>query len=188
LEQRLSPEEERAVIDATGDLLGDAADAIRRQEPTVVPPVDSDLGRREPLRVLGYASNGSADELALRMLMHLINDLPISIEITSARMQASEFASLVETQRFSVVCFADLPPSPPSKTRYLIKRLHATLPDVHIVVGRWAPAGLSDENTEALRAAGASLVVSTLADTRTYLAGLVEIPRLPGPRPTETPA
>jgi hypothetical protein len=181
LERRLSPEEETAVIDATGDLLADAVDAIKRLEPAPVALTEAPPGARESLRVLGYASNGRADELALKMLTHLVNDLPISIEITSARLQASEFVSLVQTQRIAVVCFADLPPSPPSKTRYLVKRLHAALPDVRIVVGRWAPAGLADENMDALRAAGASLVVSTLADTRSYLGGLVEIPRVPAP-------
>jgi hypothetical protein len=89
--------------------------------------------------------------------------------------------SLVQTQKVSVVCFADLPPSPPSKTRYLVKRLHAAMPDVRIVVGRWAPAALSDESTQGLRDAGAHLVASTLAETRSYLGGLVEIPRLPVP-------
>jgi hypothetical protein len=87
----------------------------------------------------------------------------------------------VQTQTLSVVCFADLPPSPPSKTRYLVKRLHAALPDVRIVVGRWAPAALADESSQALRDAGAHLVASTLTETRAYLAGLVEMPRLPVP-------
>ena len=85
----------------------------------------------------------------------------------------------------SVVCLADLPPSPPSKTRYLVKRLHAALPDVRIVVGRWGPPALADESTQALRDAGATLVASTLAETRTYLGGLVEIPRIPPPQADE---
>ena len=79
------------------------------------------------------------------------------------------------------MCLADLPPSPPSKTRYLVKRLHAALPDVRILVGRWGPPALADESTQVLRDAGADLVASTLAETRTYLGGLVEIPRIPSP-------
>ena len=92
---------------------------------------------REPLRVLGYAANGAADELALTMLAQVVDDLPIVVEMTSARLLASDLVSLVEAQGVSVVCLADLPPSPPSKTRYLVKRLHAALPDLRIVVGRW---------------------------------------------------
>ena len=47
------------------------------------------LGPREPLRVLGYAVNGGADEVALAMLAQLLDDLPIVMEITGTRMQAA---------------------------------------------------------------------------------------------------
>ncbi len=107
--------------------------------------------------------------------------LPIAIEITNTRLLASELVSLVRTQGVSVICIADLPPSPPSKSRYLVKRLHAALPDLRIVVGRWSPPALADESTQALKEAGATLVATTLAETREYLEGLVEIVRIPAP-------
>jgi predicted PurR-regulated permease PerM len=180
LEQRLSLDEETAVIDATRELLSDAAESIRRLQPAASPPDDPTLpAPREPLRVLGWATNGIADELALQMLGHLLDDLPIVVEITKGRMVASELVSLVQAQGVSVVCLADLPPSPPSKTRYLVKRLHAALPEVRILVGRWGPMALADDSTQLLRDAGATLVASTLAETRTYLGGLVGIPRVP---------
>ena len=113
------------------------------------------------------------------MLAQVVDDLPITVEITSTRMQASELVSLVHERGLSVVCIADLPPSLPSKTRYLVKRLRAALPDVRILVGRWAPPALADDSTQLLRETGANLVASTLLETRTYLAGLVEIPRIP---------
>jgi hypothetical protein len=96
--------------------------------------------------------------------------------------------ALVQAKGVSVICLADLPPSPPSKTRYLVKRLHAALPDVRILVGRWGPQALADESTQLLRDAGATLVASTLAETRTYLGGLVEIPRIPLPGATNEAA
>ena len=180
LEQRLSLEEETAVIDATRELLSDAAESIRRLQPEPSSPDDPALpGLREPLRVLSLATNGVADELALEMLGHLLDDLPIVVEITKGRMLASELVSLVQAQGVSVICLADLPPSPPSKTRYLVKRLHAALPEVRILVGRWGPPALADDSTHLLRDAGATLVASTLAETRAYLGGLVEIPRIP---------
>ena len=186
LEQRLSPEEETAVIDATRELLSDAAESIRRLNPTPVEAPDHPplLGPRDPLRVLGYAANGVADELALAMLAHVLDDLPIAVEITRTRMQASELVSLVHERGFTVVCIADLPPSPPSKTRYLVKRLRAALPEVRVLVGRWAPSALADESTQVLRDTGANLVASTLLESRIYLAGLVEIPRIPFPETT----
>jgi predicted PurR-regulated permease PerM len=180
LEQRLSPEEETAVIDATRELLSDAAESVRRLRPGS-PDASDDAPLRplEPLRVLGYAVNGVADELALVMLAQVVDDLPIAVEITSTRMQASELVSLVHERGFSVVCLADLPPSLPSKTRYFVKRLRAALPDVRILVGRWAPPALADDSTQLLRDSGANLVASTLLETRTYLAALVETPRIP---------
>ena len=183
LEQRLSTDEETAVIDATRELMSDAAELIQGLQPEPVaaagdPPVPAP---REPLRVLGYATNGAADELALAMLTHLVDDLPVAIEISRNRLQAAELLSLVREQGFSVVCLADLPPSPPSKTRYLVKRLRAAFPDVRILVGRWGPPALADESTQVLREAGANLVASTLLETRTYVGGLVEIPRIPVP-------
>ncbi len=187
LEQRLSPDEELAVIETTRELLTDASESMRRQQPAVDPAVESAEqaltapGPRQPLRVLGHAANGPADELALAMLSQAIDDLPVVIEMTNGRLLASELVSLVQTQGVSVICLADLPPSPPTKTRYLVKRLHSALPDLRILVGRWSPPGLADESTQVLREAGATLVATTIVETREYLSGLVEIPRLPPP-------
>jgi predicted PurR-regulated permease PerM len=178
LEQRLSLEEETAVIESTRELLSDAAESIRRLEPELAPPDDPALPA-QPLRVLGFPTNGSADELALEMLGHVLNDLPIVVQVTKGRMLASELVSLVQAQQISVICLADLPPSPPSKTRYLVKRLRAALPELRILVGRWAPQALTDDSTQLLRDAGATLVASTLAETRTYLGGVVGITGIP---------
>ena len=187
LEERLSQEEELVVIETTRELLSDAADSIRRLQPQLPPEeaISQDSEPREPLRVLGYASNGVADELALAMLAHLIDDLPISVEITTTRMLATELVALVQGRGVSVVCLADLPPSPSSKTRYLVKRLRAASAELRILVGRWAPPTLADESTQALREAGANHVASTLAQTREYLGGLEEITRMPVPGPAD---
>jgi hypothetical protein len=179
LERRLSPDEETALIEATRELLSDAAESIQRLQPLA--PPEPLPGPREPLRVLGYATNGGADELALEMLAHLLDDLPIDVEITRTRLQASDIVSLVQTHGISVVCFADLPPSPSSKTRYLVRRLRAALPEVRILVGRWGPPELADESTQLLRESGANLVASTLLDMRTYVDGLLELPRSAAP-------
>jgi predicted PurR-regulated permease PerM len=184
LEHRLSSEEEAAVIDVTRELIADAAEIIRRHaetEPSAEVANPLPLGPREPLRVLGYAVNGGADEVALAMLAHLLDDLPIVLEITGARMQAVELASLVRDRKFSVVCFADLPPSSSSKTRYLVRRLRSALPELHIAVGRWGPAALADESPQALLDAGANHVASLLVESRKFLGGLLEMPRLPVP-------
>lgn len=181
LERRLSSEEEAAVVDATRELIADAAETIRRRpvpEPPATPEVPVVLGPRDPLRVLGVAVNGVGDEAALAMLAHLLNDLPVDMEITGARMQASDLVSLVRDRKFSVVCFADLPPSSSSKTRYLVRRLRTLVPEVRIAVGRWGPPALADESPQPLVDAGANHVSSLLTDSRDYVGGLLEMPRL----------
>jgi hypothetical protein len=190
LEHRLSLEEEAAVIEATRELIADAAETIRRYaetEPPAAAATPSVLGPREPLRVLGYAVNGAADEVALAMLAHLLDDLPIAMEITGARMQAVELVSLVGNRKFSVVCFADLPPSSSSKTRYLVRRLRSALPELRIAVGRWGPPTLADESSQTLLDAGANHVASLLIESRNYLGGLLEMPRLPVPDTADAP-
>jgi hypothetical protein len=184
MELRLSPEEELVVIEATRELLLDTAEFIGRSQAAAAEdalPLDA---TRHPLRILGYATNGPADELALTMLAQLVDDLPIDVEITRTRMLATDLVSLVRERGVSVVCLADLPPSPSSKTRYLVKRLRAAFPELRILVGRWAPAALADEGTQTLRDAGADHVASALAQTREYVGGLEEIPRIPAPAPT----
>jgi predicted PurR-regulated permease PerM len=183
LENRLSQEEEAAVIEATRELLIDTADSIRKLQPTITEPDAVPIlpSPREPLRVLGYAANGAADELALTMLAQAVSDLPLAIEITSDRLLASDLVALVRKQGVSVICLADLPPSPPSKSRYLIKRLRASMPELRIIIGRWSPAALADESSQALKDAGATLVATSIIETREYLEGLVEIVRVPAP-------
>ena len=101
-------------------------------------------------------------------------------------MQAVELASLVRDRKFSVVCFADLPPSSSSKTRYLVRKLRAALPELRIAVGRWAPPALADESAQALLDAGANHVASLLVETRDYVGGILEMPGLPAPDTADT--
>jgi predicted PurR-regulated permease PerM len=174
LEQRLSPEEEATIIDSTRELIADALEISRRRaESSPVPGTGPAAVPREPLKVMGYAVNGGADEVALSMLSLLVEDLPIEMEIVAARMQATELISMVRDRQVSVVYFADLPPSPSSKSRYLVKRLHAALPNVHIAIGRWAPPAMADESSQPLLDAGADHVASKLAESRKYLGGLL---------------
>ena len=187
LERRLSPEEEATIIDATRELIADATELARRRAengPALVSGTEAFSG--EPLKVLGYAVNGGADEVALSMLSLSVEDLPVAFEITANRMQANELIALVRDRKVSVVYFADLPPSPSSKTRYLVKRLHAALPEVHVAVGRWAPPALADETAQPLLDAGADHVATRLVDSRKYLTGLLE-PRVPARDEPATP-
>ena len=82
IEQRLSPEEESSVIDATRELIVDATAAMRRLQAAVPADARPRSPRPQSLRlvralgVLAYAANGVADEIALAMFAHLVRISP----------------------------------------------------------------------------------------------------------------
>lgn len=180
LEDQLSPADEDAVVDATRELMTDGPLGVAAAGASASATVDT-APPATPLRVLGIAANGSGDAVALEMLGRLLSGLPIALENTSSRMLASDMIALVRAQQYTVVCIADLPPSPPSKTRYLIRRLRAAFPDLRIVVGRWAPPALADETLQPLADAGATHMAATLLDTRKQLIELSQAGARPAP-------
>jgi hypothetical protein len=165
VEGRLSRAEEVAVSETTGELLEMLSDGRGRDEAAAAGSV----------RVFGYGIDGGADLLALRMLEQLVAGTPIAIEMAGARLMASELVARVKAEDYRAVCIADLPPSAPSRARYLVKKLRDALPDLRIVVGRWAPPELADQTFQPLTESGASYVASSLLDTRNYLAELVPV-------------
>jgi predicted PurR-regulated permease PerM len=179
LEDQLDDDDEQAVIDATRELMGEGPLGASSAEgtPAVVPASEAS----PKLRVLGYAANGSSDALALEMLGRMLQAMPIAIESAGPRMLASDLINLVRAEKYGAVCIGDLPPSPPSKTRYLVRRLRAAFPELPIIVGRWAPAALADETTQPLVDAGATHVSVNLIDTRRRLAALASVDTQPAP-------
>ena len=185
LEGGLTEEEETLVADATRELMPDVvvaareAHAAERAEAAeaagTAAVTDENPPAGKSVTVLAYPATSVADEVALQMLAQLLAGSPIAIEVLTSRALISELITAVQEQGSSIVCIADLPPSPPSKTRYLIKKLRAALPDVKIVVGRWAPAALADDDPRLLMEAGAAHVASTLLDTRNQLRQLAQL-------------
>jgi len=186
IEGRLSEDEEQTIVEQTRELLGDvqrfqstlparetlheeeeAEEAAAAAAAATSPPIE-DTESLIPVDVLGYPANGQADALALQMLAQLVDDDAIRLEVTSVRLLSSEVIDLVRTSGVRLICIADLPPSPPSKTRYLVRKLRSAVPEVKIFVGRWAPPELADEDRSTLTDC-ANHVASTLLETRDQL-------------------
>jgi predicted PurR-regulated permease PerM len=168
LEQRVSADEEQAVVDATRELLADLG--VAGQEAAAGHQAAN--GARI---VVGVPVNGAADEVALSMLSRLV--LPAGIEMTvlSPRVLASEVVDRLRSMPGSILCLGDLPPSPPTRARYLVKKFRVALPDLPIVVGRWAPPDLADLDSTPLLEAGATRVASTLGETRRHVLELAAL-------------
>jgi predicted PurR-regulated permease PerM len=171
LEGRLSAEEEAGVIDAIRDLTGDRTGGTAPEAPAGA------------LAVTAVAANGAADELALRMLGQLLRDSGVVLDVLAQPLMSSDIVAIVRKSGRRIVCIADLPPSPPSRTRYLVKKLRAALPDVHILVGRWAPSALAGEDEAALRQSGANQVSATLLESRDRIVELATVLRPAAPDP-----
>ena len=181
LEDRLTAEQEALIVDGTRELMSDAMAAAREARPTLADEAGETTVTEDvqpvPKKqsVLAYPASSAADELALHMLGQLLEKTPIDMEVLSSHTLISELISLFQERGCPIVCIADLPPSPPSKTRYLIKKLRIALPDVKIVVGRWAPTPLADEDARPLMEAGATHVASTMSETANQLRQLAEL-------------
>ena len=173
-EGRLSAEEEQGVVDATRELIGDTEAARRAKQPDDAP--SPDLPATEPLMVLGLPAHTDADRVALEILAKLLEGTPFVLQIASVHALSSDAVAMLGEGRHAAVCIADLPPSSPSKARYLVKRLRAAVPDAKIIVGRWAPPSLADEQPKLILAAGAAYVSTTLVETREQLRQLLAIP------------
>jgi predicted PurR-regulated permease PerM len=172
LEGRLSAEDELAVIEAIRDLIGDR-DVQAADAPSAT------------LEVTAVAANGAADELALRMLGQMLRDSGVALDVLAQPLMSSDIVTLVRKSGRRIVCIADLPPSAPSRTRYLAQKLRAALPELQILVGRWAPPSLGGEDDGPLRQSGASHVASTLEESRDRIVELATVLR---PQASDVPA
>lgn len=181
IEGRIDDEDEQIVIDATRELMGDATAAIRSiagrptsdEGPALPVAGDTAPALGASVHIVGYPANGAADALALEMLTDLLPAASASFEIASARLLTSELVALVRSRDAGVICIADLPPSLPSKTRYMVRKLRVELPDIPILVGRWAPGLIGDEERRALVDAGATGVAASILETRDQMCRLI---------------
>ena len=121
------------------------------------------------------------------MLGQLLRDSGVVLDVLAQPLMSSDIVALVRKSGRRVVCIADLPPSPPSRTRYLVQKLRTALPDLHILVGRWAPAGMAGEDDAVLRQSGANHVASTLLQSRDRIAELATVLRPAAPEPKADP-
>ena len=167
VEGRLTEEEERGVVEATRELIGDA-EVLRRSSRTETSP-SVEGAATERVMLLGLPAHTEADRVALEMFAQLLEGTPFALQVASVHALSSEAVAMLAEGRHAAVCIADLPPGSSSKARYLVKRLAAAAPRAKILVGRWAPPSLADQETKPIVESGATFVSSTLLEAREQL-------------------
>ena len=168
LEQRLSLEEETAVIDATRELLSDAAESIRSLPPEPpTPPVDPVPDHVNPCtcsvtRSTAWpTSSRSGCSPRSWTTCRSFWKPPIHACRLRARCAGQSARSLRR-----------LPGRPAAQLAVQDalsgQAAPCRTPDVRIPVGRWAPPGLADESTHVLRDAGAILGLDAVGDPNAF--------------------
>jgi predicted PurR-regulated permease PerM len=160
----LSDPDEQFIVAAVAETAEQlAAGALAPIQPPST-PVDGPLAM-----VLGCPARDETDELALRMFRNLLDPVRWDLDVLPVAALASELLDRVDQTRLAAVVMAALPPGGLAHTRYLCKRLRQQFPDLKIAVGLWGLEGDIDHAREALAAAGADHVATTMLETQAQL-------------------
>jgi predicted PurR-regulated permease PerM len=173
-------EQDRAIDDAqrsllwrvTWDLVEELESSSAAARPTV--------GGGGPLRVAGVAATDSADALALRMLGRTLAGSSLELKSVEAEGTPMDVAEKVVALAPELVLLSHVIPAGLAQARYLVRRLHARLPEVPIVVGLWGSPEQAQAAAAKFAEAGAAKVVDSLAAARDALTTA----RPPEPKPT----
>lgn len=167
---RVDDDEQRAVIAAVREIV----------EELGPPEVTPDAVPVEQIPVLGCATRGEGDAVALLMLRDVLGPSGVEMEI-APEMLSAEVVERARERGVGVVVVASIPPGGLAQARYLCKRLRAAVPGLRIVVGRWSSLDDVAESRTALTAAGADAVGTRLLEIRD---AIVELARM---EPSATP-
>ncbi len=157
---------------ATSEILEDLGEQLRA---TNAPDPATPARDIEAIPILGCPARDELDELALEMLGQVLDPKRWRFNMVTEHLLAAELIDRVAAKKPAVICIASLPPGGLAHTRYLCKRLRASLPNVRILVGRWGLAKNIERNQDQLRESGANEIASTILETRSQLNALVPV-------------
>jgi hypothetical protein len=132
-----------------------------------------------PVRILACPAHDEADEVALRMVQHVLDPRRFVVECSMTTRLTSEVVSLVEQTSPEIVCIGLVPPGGFAQTRYLCKRLRTRFPTLPLVVGCWGGAKDEAEHLARLGLDSSAHTSTTLLETRDQI---MQVPQMHTPR------
>jgi predicted PurR-regulated permease PerM len=172
----LDEREERALHDGTRAILEDLEGGPKDPAPDPkAREIEGDSGAVDTDRVLGFPSDGEADEVALLTFEKILDPRRLTMDVVSADMLAAEMVALVERKHPQLVCIAAIAPGGLARARYLCKRIRARCPQMRILVGRWGVDPNLENTRTTLTSAGADRIAGTLVEARDQLLQLVHL-------------
>ena len=118
----------------------------------------------EAFQVCCVPARANRDHLAGDMLSQLLWREGLSASSADVGLGLDGLSSWLREQEADLVCISVVHPSTLIQARYLCSKIRSKEPDLRIMVGMWGRTGLSGGNIESLRASGADVVVTTLAE------------------------
>jgi len=135
-------------------------------------PIAADAEPVAPPKILALPANDATDALVLRLLGLLLEPSGLSLSIVDEVATPLKIVERIAADEPDLVLISHLPPDGLTAARYLVRRIRARHARVPILVGRWDEVRDAEEATDSLIAAGATAVLSSLADARDHLVGL----------------
>jgi predicted PurR-regulated permease PerM len=161
---RIDAEEQRTVVEGVREIV--QALGMPTGEPAAAPA---------PTRIFGAAARSDADAVILAMLRDLLAPSRVALDVASAELLSSEVVRSVREHGTGIVVVSALAPGGLAQARFLCKRLRSGSPDVRIVVGRWGVGDDAEGARQALLAAGADAVGTSLGETRDIILQMVRV-------------
>ena len=160
--------DQRAVLhQGVRDLLDDLAERpLDAMGPVVASGSVLDATALPPpaCRVLCLPVRALRDELTAAMAAHVLSRQSFSAEVVASKLTTAEMVDLTAQRAPDAVCISVVAPSAIVHARHLCARLHERLPHLTIVVGLWGAPDQIAAATTPLTGAGASSVVSSVAE------------------------
>lgn len=176
----LTAEEAHFIYQSTSELVDNLGASHVATTVEAVPDVPAEAAAETlppPVRILACPAHDEADEVALRMVQHVLDPGRFEVEFTRTTVLTAEVLLLVEQTSPGIICIGLVPPGGFSQTRYLCKRLRARFPALPIVVGCWGGPKDEAEHLERLGLDDIAHTSTTLLETRDQIMQAPQIPR-----------
>lgn len=132
--------------------------------------------------LLACPSHHRAEELAAQMLEMVLRGTGCQLDTVNTRTLPVDIEARIESEKVALLFIAVIPPGGLPQCRYLCRRIRRKFPDLPIVVGYFGKARHFDKLLVKLRAAGASYVNTSIAQTRGQILAM-----MPGPASENAP-
>lgn len=152
----LSARDETFILDATQEVLEKLSDSQKAEMLSGAPTT----------LLLGCPSHHRSEELAVRMLEMVLRGTGSQVEAVTTRTLPADVEARIESRKVTLLFVAVIPPGGLPQCRYLCRRMRRRFPDLPIIVGYLGKARHFDKLLIKLRAAGASYVSTSIAQTR----------------------